>query len=63
MRHRFQTEQWVPYSLERVFAFFADPGNLPPLMPVWQRARVEGANYVAPTGGVDAAGAVSAKAH
>ena len=41
MRHTFQSEQWVPYSGERVFAFFADPANLPPLMPAWQRARVE----------------------
>ena len=41
MRHRFQIEQWVPYPRERVFAFFADPANLPPLMPGWQRARVE----------------------
>ena len=48
MRHRFQTEQWVPYPVERVFAFFADPANLPPLMPRWQRARVERAHYVPP---------------
>ncbi len=41
MRHTFQSEQWVPYPRERVFAFFADPANLPPLMPAWQRARVE----------------------
>ena len=47
MRHSFQTEQWVPYLTERVFAFFADPANLPPLMPGWQRARVEKATYVA----------------
>jgi ligand-binding SRPBCC domain-containing protein len=48
MRHHFQTEQWLPYPRERVFAFFADPANLPPLMPSWQRARVERANYVSP---------------
>jgi ligand-binding SRPBCC domain-containing protein len=41
MRHIFQCEQWVPYPGERVFAFFADPENLPPLMPAWQHARVE----------------------
>jgi ligand-binding SRPBCC domain-containing protein len=41
MRHSFQTEQWVPYPRERVFAFFSNPANLPPLMPGWQRARVE----------------------
>jgi ligand-binding SRPBCC domain-containing protein len=48
MRHHFQTEQWLPYPRERVFAFFADPANLPPLMPGWQRARVEKANYISP---------------
>ncbi len=48
MRHRFRTEQWVPYPVERVFAFFADPANLPPLMPRWQHARVEKAHYVPP---------------
>jgi ligand-binding SRPBCC domain-containing protein len=46
MRHSFKTEQWVPYPRERVFAFFANPANLPPLMPAWQVARVERAEYV-----------------
>ncbi len=45
MRHNFQTEQWLPYPRERVFAFFADPANLPPLMPHWQNARVEKVEY------------------
>ncbi len=48
MRHNFQTEQWLPYPREKVFAFFADPANLPPLMPHWQNARVERAEYVPP---------------
>jgi ligand-binding SRPBCC domain-containing protein len=48
MRHHFQTEQWLPYPWKRVFAFFADPANLPPLMPGWQRARVERAKCVSP---------------
>lgn len=26
-------EQWVPYPLERVFLFFANPANLPRIMP------------------------------
>jgi ligand-binding SRPBCC domain-containing protein len=50
MRHTFQSEQWVPYPREQVFAFFADPANLPPLMPRWQRARVEKAPNVAAEG-------------
>jgi ligand-binding SRPBCC domain-containing protein len=48
MRHNFQAEQWLPYPREQVFAFFADPANLPPLMPRWQEARVEKADYVPP---------------
>lgn len=50
MRHHFQTEQWVPFPRKRVFAFFADPANLPPLMPGWQQARVESAKYISPPG-------------
>ena len=50
MRHTFQAEQWLPYPREKVFAFFADPSNLPPLMPKWQRARVERAKYVGSPG-------------
>ncbi len=29
----FQTEQWIPVELPRVFAFFWDPNNLPRIMP------------------------------
>jgi ligand-binding SRPBCC domain-containing protein len=31
--HRVEFEQWVPVPLERVFLFFANPGNLPRIMP------------------------------
>ena len=48
MRHKFQAEQWLPYTLELVFAFFANPENLPPLMPGWQKARIEHANIAPP---------------
>ena len=48
MRFHFNTEQHLPYPLETVFAFFADPANLPRLMPNWQRARIEHADYIAP---------------
>jgi ligand-binding SRPBCC domain-containing protein len=30
---RIQFEQWVPIDIERVFLFFANPNNLPRLMP------------------------------
>jgi len=45
----YQTGQWLPYPINVVFAFFADPGNLPALMPAWQKARVEHASLVAPS--------------
>jgi len=48
MPHQFLAEQHIPYPLETVFAFFADPANLPRLMPVWQDARIESATYIAP---------------
>ena len=44
----FQSEQWLPYPVEEVFSFFADPDNLPRLMPRWQRARIDQATFVAP---------------
>lgn len=47
-RLSFITEQWVPFPLERVFAFFADPLNLPRLMPAWQDARVDSLELHAP---------------
>ncbi|HTJ29364.1 MAG TPA: SRPBCC family protein [Acidobacteriaceae bacterium] len=37
----FTTSQWVPYPVELVFAFFANPSNLPHLTPKWRQARVE----------------------
>ncbi len=48
MRHTFQAEQWLPYSVEQVFAFFANPENLPRLMPPWQKARIEEASFAPP---------------
>jgi len=41
MRHRFRTTQWLPYTVESVFAFFANPTNLPKLHPAWQQARID----------------------
>ena len=48
MMLHYRTEQSLPYPVERVFAFFADPQNLPRLMPTWQRARIESAALVPP---------------
>ena len=48
MRLHFHTEQRLPYPIEMVFAFFADPANLPRLMPAWQRPRIDQATFVPP---------------
>jgi len=48
MSHTFYTSQWVPFPVELVFAFFANPANLPHLMPKWQRARIESSRFVTP---------------
>jgi ligand-binding SRPBCC domain-containing protein len=49
MRHTFHAEQWLPYPVETLFAFFADPHNLPRLMPAWQKARIEEASILPPS--------------
>jgi ligand-binding SRPBCC domain-containing protein len=48
MGFNFQSEQWVPYPAETVFAFFTNPENLPMLMPKWQNTRLEQVTLVAP---------------
>ncbi|HEV2618788.1 MAG TPA: SRPBCC family protein [Acidobacteriaceae bacterium] len=48
MRYSYQTEQWLPYPLESVFEFFADPENLPLLMPEWQDAHIDEEEIVPP---------------
>ena len=48
MHLHFRTEQRLPYPVEQVFAFFADPQNLPRLMPAWQRALIESAALIPP---------------
>jgi ligand-binding SRPBCC domain-containing protein len=48
MRHAYHSEQWLPYPVELVFAFFANPENLPRLMPRWQKVRIEEAIFAAP---------------
>jgi ligand-binding SRPBCC domain-containing protein len=41
MMQRFETSQWVPFPVELVFAFFANPHNLPHLMPAKLKTRIE----------------------
>ena len=52
----FQAEQWVPYPVEQVFAFFSDPANLPRILPPGQRARIDQVRQVAPPDGLGGAG-------
>jgi ligand-binding SRPBCC domain-containing protein len=57
-----QFEQWIPLPLERVFAFFGDPANLPRIMPAWMQVRIEKTSLVTPPDappGKDFAGAGS----
>jgi ligand-binding SRPBCC domain-containing protein len=48
MAQKFEVSQWVPFRLEMVFAFFANPAELPLLMPPRLETRVEESELVAP---------------
>jgi len=48
MSRRFQSEQWVPAPVERVFAFFANPHNLPRIMPPGMGTKLVKLNLVPP---------------
>lgn len=50
MPYSFRSEQWLPYPVEIVFAFFADPENLPALTPPAQQARIDKLQLVPPSG-------------
>jgi len=50
MLHQAQFEQWVPVPLERVFLFFANPGNLARIMPSESGAELMRVHLVPPPG-------------
>jgi ligand-binding SRPBCC domain-containing protein len=41
-------EQWVPFPLDQVFAFFSNPENLPRIMPAGMATRLETLNRISP---------------
>jgi ligand-binding SRPBCC domain-containing protein len=48
MPHRLEVRQWVPFPVELTFAFFANPSNLPHVMPPLLQTRIEDARLTAP---------------
>jgi ligand-binding SRPBCC domain-containing protein len=48
MGYSHHTEQWLPCPVEAVFAFFADPDNIPALLPARQQVRIEELSLVPP---------------
>jgi ligand-binding SRPBCC domain-containing protein len=48
MAQRFESEQWIAAPLPQVFAFFADPRNLPRIMPPGLGTRLETVKVVPP---------------
>jgi ligand-binding SRPBCC domain-containing protein len=48
MNHQLQFEDWVPFPLPRVFAFFSNPQNLPRIMPASTRTRIDELHRVPP---------------
>ena len=48
MIHRVQFDQWVPVIIENVFLFFANPNNLPRIMPPETRTELSALRLVAP---------------
>ena len=50
MANRLAFEQWVPFPLEHVFAFFSNPENLPRIMPASSGAKLIALNRMPPPG-------------
>jgi ligand-binding SRPBCC domain-containing protein len=51
MQNRIHFEQWVPFPLAPVFLFFANPLNLPRIMPPAAGTRLLDMKLIAPPGG------------
>ncbi len=48
MMQRFEARQWVPFPVELVFAFFANPSNLAHMVPPKLKARIEDMRVLPP---------------
>ncbi len=59
MVHRAQFAQWVPVPLEQVFLFFANPGNLPRIMPPETGTQLLRVKLVPPPGVAEAQATVT----
>ena len=46
MPHHLEFEQWIPFPIERVFAFFSNPENLPRIMPAASATKLVALNRV-----------------
>jgi len=51
MSAHLECRSWVPFPIEKVFLFFADPQNLPRIMPAKSETRIEALRLVAPAAG------------
>lgn len=56
MKSRFESEQWLEIAVEKVFAFFADPRNLPRIMPPAMDAKLLKIRLVSPEAGSGSGG-------
>jgi ligand-binding SRPBCC domain-containing protein len=59
MSHHLEFEQWLPFPLERLFALFSNPENLPRIMPASSYTQLIALNRVPPP---EVAGVSSKKA-
>ena len=48
--HRAEFDQWLPVPIERLFLFFANPANLPPIMPHSMRTELVQVKLLPPPG-------------
>jgi ligand-binding SRPBCC domain-containing protein len=42
-------EHWIAAPLDQVFRFFANPQNLPRLMPPWMQVKLESVQIIPPS--------------